>query len=119
MFGKSKPPKNQLTSRIRAVTTAPIPSRAPSSAGPYYPPQREQARNPREPLFRNATLLIDEKERLAVVIKNLSATGARIEYFTKLELPPVVMLVETTMKIRRRARVIWQRDGVAGLEFVR
>lgn len=117
MFGKSKPPKDQLTSRIRAVTAAPS-AAGPSSPSPYYPPPREQARNPREPLFRNATLQIDERERLAVVIKNISATGARVEYFTKLELPPVVVLLESTMKLRQRARVIWQRDGVAGLEFI-
>jgi hypothetical protein len=115
MFGKSKPPRDQLTSRIRAVTAAPPPTQ-PST--PFKTPQREQARDPREPLFRNATVLIDEKQRLAVVLKNLSNSGARIEYFTKVELPPVVVLVESTMKLRRRARVIWQRDGVAGLEFI-
>lgn len=115
MFGKSKPPRDQLTSRIRAVTAAPSPTQPSTS---FHTPQREQARDPREPLFRNATVLIDETHRLAVVLKNLSNSGARIEYFTKVELPPVVVLVESTMKLRRRARVIWQRDGVAGLEFI-
>lgn len=117
MFGKSKPPKDQLTSRIRAVTAAPSAASA-SSHIPYHAPQREKNRNPRDPVFRNATLQLDDTERLAVVIKNMSPTGARVEYFTKRELPPVVTLLESTMKLRQRARVVWQRDGVAGLEFI-
>ena len=116
MFGKSKPPKDQLNARVRALSAPPA---AAQPMAPYTPPQREKPRNARDPQFRNATLLLDETERLAVVIKNLSQTGARVEYFTKVELPPIVVLVESTMKLRQRARVVWQRDGVAGLEFVR
>jgi len=116
MFGKSKTPKVQLTSRIRAVTAAP--TAIPFDTPRYQAPLKEQTRPPREPLFRNATLQLDETERLGVVIKNISESGARVEYFLKRQLPPIVVLIEPTLKLRRRARVIWQRDGVAGLEFV-
>lgn len=116
MFGKSKPPKDQLSARVRALSTPAAPSQP---MAPYAPPQRDKPRNARDPVFRSATLLIDDTGRLSVVIKNLSPTGARVEYFTKVELPPVVVLVESTLKLRQRARVVWQRDGVAGLEFIR
>lgn len=56
-------------------------------------------------------------ERLSVAIKNLSGSGARVEYFIRRELPPVVVLIEPSLRIRRRAKVVWQRDGVAGLAF--
>ncbi|MDZ4690321.1 hypothetical protein [Terricaulis sp.] len=43
---------------------------------------------------------------------------ARVEYFVRRELPDFVTLVEPTLRVKSR-RVVWQRDGVAGLEFVR
>ena len=118
MFGKSKPPKDQLSARVRALSAPPAPAQTAAPSAPYSH-KREAPRNPRDPVFRSATLLLNEKERFAVVIKNLSATGARVEYFTKVELPPIVVLVESTLRLRQRARVVWQRDGVAGLEFIR
>lgn len=56
-------------------------------------------------------------ERLSVAIKNLSESGARVEYFVRRELPAFVVLIEPVLRIKHRARVVWQRDGVAGLAF--
>jgi hypothetical protein len=52
-----------------------------------------------------------------VVIKDLSASGARVEFFQRLQLPAFVMLIEPTLKLRKAARVIWERGAAAGLKF--
>ncbi|MGQ0531697.1 MAG: hypothetical protein ACT4OF_03275 [Caulobacteraceae bacterium] len=41
-----------------------------------------------------------------------------MEYFTRRDLPETVILVEPTLRIKSRAGVVWQGDGVAGLAFV-
>lgn len=61
--------------------------------------------------------MLAEGERLSVAIKDLSEGGRRVEYFIRRELPDFVVLIESTLRIKRRARVIWQRDGAAGLAF--
>ena len=72
----------------------------------------------REALFRDRTLTINEGERLRVVIKDLSCTGARVEFLVHRQLPPIVTLSEPVQRLRRQAHVVWQRDGVAGLAFI-
>lgn len=62
-------------------------------------------------------MCLADGEKLSVAIKNLSESGARVEYFIRRELPELVVLIEPTLRIRHRARVVWQRDGAAGLAF--
>lgn len=122
MFGKSKPPpKSALAARVRRVTT----HRPPAGADEWElspPPSPHSSklypRSERAPSYRQGVIVIDDGQRVTVVIKNLSGTGARIEFFLKRELPAEVTLIEVTMRIRRRARVVWQGDGVAGLEYL-
>jgi len=52
------------------------------------------------------------------VVKNVSDTGARVDYFSRIQLPTHVMLFEPTLRLRRKAIVVWQGDGSAGLHFV-
>jgi hypothetical protein len=70
-------------------------------------------------VFRQGALILADGEKHPVAVKDISATGARIEYFVRRELPAFVTLVEPTLRIKSRARVVWQREGVAGLAFVR
>jgi hypothetical protein len=113
MFGKSKPPDaSVLANRVRNITERP-----PVAAVEKAPP-RSKVRAPRQAVFRNATLTFDSGERMAVAVKDLSATGARVEFFRHVALPEIFLLTEPMMKLRRRVRVAWQRDGVAGVEFV-
>ncbi|MBL8536160.1 MAG: PilZ domain-containing protein [Hyphomonadaceae bacterium] len=122
MFGKSKPPpKSALADRMRRVTT----HRPPAGADewellPPPPPHASKlhARSERAPAYRQGVIVIEDGQRVTVVIKNLSASGARIEFFLKRELPAVITLIEVTKRIHRRARVVWQGDGVAGIEFL-
>jgi hypothetical protein len=79
---------------------------------------RSKPRATRQPMFRTGVLITSGGGRQTVAIKNLSDTGARIEYHTRTELPPVVMLAEPTLKLMKKARVVWQGEGVAGLEFI-
>jgi hypothetical protein len=108
MFGK-RPSSDALADRVRRIADAKAPSPASKPAA---------HRDPRQTLFRNGVVIIDDAERLNVVIKDLSDSGARVEFFVRRILPDAVTLAEPMLKLRRRARVVWQRDGVAGLAFV-
>ncbi|HYD88874.1 MAG TPA: hypothetical protein VEA80_15475 [Vitreimonas sp.] len=114
MFGKAKPSSNKgaLSERMRRAVERPT---APPPSGLSLTRQIERA--VRQAVFREGALILAEGEKLPVALKNISATGARVEYFTRSELPAVVILVEPTLRIKSRARVVWQRDGVAGLAF--
>ncbi|MGQ0533059.1 MAG: PilZ domain-containing protein [Caulobacteraceae bacterium] len=106
MFGKSPPRRGVLADRVRQIAEA-KPSSAPVKG----------KRQPRQPVFRNGVLIFDDGERLSVVIKDLSDGGVRVEFFVNRPLPATIMLSEPTLKLRRRARVVWQSDGAAGLAF--
>jgi hypothetical protein len=109
-----KSEKDLLAQRLKAITKAPPahPIQPPVAAGPVRP-----QRAPRQPVFRNATIVFVNGERMAVVIKDLSATGARIEFVARADLPSEVILIDA-MGRRRQVRVVWQREGAAGVEFV-
>jgi hypothetical protein len=51
------------------------------------------------------------------VIKNLSETGARIEFFQKRQITGDVRLVEQSTDLNRKARIVWQSDELIGLTF--
>ncbi len=73
------------------------------------------ARPTRQPVFKNGSLTLDDGRRLSVVIKNLSAAGAYVEFSVRTDLSGRVLLSEPTIPLKRWARVVWQRDGAAGL----
>jgi len=75
------------------------------------------SRQPRERTFRAGLLLADNGERLSVVVKDVNETGARVEFVSRIELPATVVLIEPTLKLHRRAAVVWQADCAAGLRF--
>ncbi|MDX2275591.1 MAG: hypothetical protein NW206_09100 [Hyphomonadaceae bacterium] len=115
MFGKAKPNQgeNRLSERMRKAVereTAPPPA--------AHALARQVERTVRQAVFRQGALILADGERFPVALKNISASGARVEYFTRRELPEIVILVEPTLRIKSRARVVWQREGMAGLAFV-
>lgn len=113
MFGKSKPPDaaKRLADRVKQVTAGV------ASDVQAAEPQRPVDRAPRQAVFRNATVTLDSGQRLAVALKDVSSAGARIEFFQRNTLPASFMLSEPTLKLHRRVRVVWQREGIAGLMF--
>ena len=82
-----------------------------------FTPKIRVPRADRQAVYRQGTLVLADGEKFSVAIKNLSESGARVEYFIRRELPELVLLIEPTLRIKRRARVVWQRDGAAGLVF--
>jgi hypothetical protein len=111
VFGKRPPSgKDALTQRVRQLGER--------SAPPAAPPAPALDRAQREALFKNGTVTLPDGARMVVVIKDLSDAGARIEFFARTTLPEEVLLVEPMLKLRRRARVVWQSDGAAGLHFI-
>lgn len=114
MFGKAKPKSHEarLSERIRKAT-------ARDTAPPPLPQPwvRLVERALRQAVFKQGALILADGESFSVALKNISATGARVEYFTHRELPEIVVLVEPSLRIKARARVVWQRDGIAGLSF--
>lgn len=84
------------------------------------PPQESTdaaSRAARTPTFKTATLTFIGGHRLDVVLKDVSATGARVEYVQHTQLPDRVLLTEPTLRLKRWAYVAWQEPGRAGLEF--
>ncbi len=77
-----------------------------------------RARAIRKPTFKQGTLLLPGGDRMSVVVKNISDTGARVDFFTRALLPPYVVLAEPSLRLRRKSSVVWQVDGSAGLHFV-
>lgn len=76
-------------------------------------------RQPRVAGFKPGTLTFHGGERVDVVVKNLNANGARVEFIRGTRLPERVQLTEPSHGIRKWAHVTWQTWGVAGLEFVK
>ncbi len=76
-----------------------------------------RARPKRVTTFKQATLQLGSGERVAVVIKNVGSTGARIDFFKHVTLPRQAKLVEPSMNLNHWVDVIWQRNGSAGVRF--
>ena len=120
MFGRSKSPggKSALADRVRHVGERKV-------APAYEPPPPDKAiwhkpkdRAEREPHFRNGVAILPGGQRLSVIIKNLSTTGARLDFFVKTELPDEIFLNEPTLKLMTRCRVVWRTEGSSGVQFV-
>jgi hypothetical protein len=91
--------------------------RRPPDAEPASPAPVEQRDEARVPVFRQAELTLEGYYRIQAVITELSASGARIEYATRIDLPARLVIAEPTLRLKRWARVAWQHEGAAGLEF--
>lgn len=135
MFGrKASGGKDVLAARVRQLSETrpaspeiepPAPTAAPAAPARTFsmtPSVAKTVRNkdraPREPMFRTGTLVTNGGGRQSVAVKNVSATGALIEFHTRAELPLYVVLIEPMLRLNKRARVVWQIEGAAGLQFM-
>lgn len=111
---KKKNGANALTDRIKAV------SGHDTSEEHHYVDThiRKGDRAPREATYKQATIQMRTGERVPVVVKNVSETGARIEFFKDVFLSDVVYLMEPTLDIRTWCDVVWEDDKSAGLHFL-
>lgn len=63
-------------------------------------------------------LTLEDFHKIRAIIVNLSARGARIHFSTRTELPFRIRLSAPVLKLNCWARVVWQQDEAAGLEFL-
>ncbi|MEP7210159.1 MAG: hypothetical protein ABI740_04920, partial [Alphaproteobacteria bacterium] len=84
----------------------------------YKPSKKNDSRSPRQATFKQGTVTLSGGERMDVVVKNVSDTGLRIEFFRKVTLTDMVIIAEPTLRIRKWATVMWQTEGAAGLQFI-
>lgn len=114
MFGKGKPPPRvDLAERVRQVAGKP------ATASQSCAITSRTKRAERQAVFRQAMIVFDSGAKMQAALKSVSETGARIEFFSNAELPLEFIIVEPTLRLKTRVRVVWQRGGVAGLAFIR
>ena len=82
-------------------------------------PEEARERSQRIDVFRPALLTLTRGEKVPAIIRNISETGARIEFFQYQALSDVVLLSEPTASMRVFAEVVWDKDGAGGLQFIR
>jgi hypothetical protein len=108
--------EDPLANRMRKISGAPV--GVPEEIT-YSSVQQTNKRAERTATFKQGTITTRGGERIPVVVKNVSSTGARIEFFRDVQLGDHVLLSEPTLQIRTWAEVVWQGRGAAGLNFVR
>lgn len=112
MLGRKQTPlSSTLSQRMQRI--AATPALAPDRVAV----QKFGKRAIRVDAWRPGTISFQTGERMDVVVKNISDTGARIEFVRSTYLPDRVKL--TAQGTSRWAYVTWQTWGVAGLQFVR
>jgi hypothetical protein len=111
--GNSKE-RDPLANRLKAIASKP--ALAESDYVASAPKVDDRAT--RQPAFKQATLTLAGGERLDVVVKNISASGAKVQFFRNVMLTQKVLISEPTLRLRSWALVVWQHDGEAGLYFI-
>ena len=114
MFKKNEPAKpDPLAQRMRKIAAVTQEEVTYSTVTPG------EKRSERKPTFKAASLAFITGERVEVVVKNVSDTGARVEFMRDMQLPDRVLLSEPTLRLKTWAYVVWQTRGAAGLQFVK
>lgn len=109
----AKQTPDRMTKRLSALATA-----KPVEAGAMAKSMRKKTRGAdRKTTYRFGRVLNGNREEHACILRDLSATGARVVFEGEPSLSQTVTLrIELTGE-RRRARVAWQKDREAGLDF--
>lgn len=113
MLGKKPVAKSDaFADRVRRI----------SEAAPVVPNELANAgtgkREVRKPSFRPGTLTFMHGERLDVMVTNISATGARVQFMRNTHLPERVRVTEPLTGLNKWGYVVWQAANVAGIAFV-
>ena len=111
MAPKKNPP-NKLSDRVRTVTAPPAPAAVPKTAKPLKPRQARASK------FKHATIVMSDGLKLDVILRNLSESGARIDFYGDgADIVGPVLLLEPSLGLKKRARVVWKDRNSAGLSF--
>jgi hypothetical protein len=85
---------------------------------PAAKPFVERRAQGRQATFQEVLLTLEDFHKIRAIIVNLSARGARIHFSTRTELPFRVRFSAPVLDRCGWARVVWQADAAAGLEFL-
>lgn len=83
---------------------------------PTPPPEMRDA--PRNPVFKECVLTLDDFYKIRAVVVDLNEGGAQVRFAARVDLPFRIRISATVMMLERSALVVWQHDGAAGLEFL-
>jgi len=72
----------------------------------------------RETVYKQGRVTTLHGEKVPVVIKSLSETGCRVEYFRNAPLQGRVHVSEPSVPLSFWADVVWQGEGCSGLRVV-
>lgn len=96
--------------RVRAIADRPAPAAYGTVGG-------SGKRAKRSSVYKQGAVVLAGGENLPVVIRNLSASGCRVEYFQNRRLEGRVLVTEPSLPLRRWGEVVWQGEGVCGIGF--
>lgn len=111
MFRKNATKPNMLGDRLKAIAEVKAPD--------AYEDAPRDVRAQRDMVFKPAIAVTAYGEKVPVVIKNISETGARVEFFQNRPLKERLLLSESSLALRRWAEVVWEGDNAVGLRFTR
>lgn len=111
MFRKNATTRpNLLGDRLKAISEARPPEE--------YAYQQCDLRAQRNTVFKPAIALTAFGEKVPVVIKNISESGARVEFFQNRSLKERLLLSESSLALQCWADVVWEGDNAVGLRFL-
>ena len=81
-------------------------------------PFTERRSEARQAVFQEVILALGDDHKIRAIISDLSSRGAGIRYSARVDLPFRIRLGAPILKLTCWARVVWQSDGAAGVEFL-
>ena len=116
LIGEMPEPVFKIEARLAAIAARP--------ASAFIPPishkqKSEDRSEPREKVYRFGRLRLATGAAISCVVLDLSRSGARVRFEDAAEgLPELVTLEFEASGVAKRARVAWERDKMAGLQFL-
>lgn len=78
----------------------------------------ERRKNRRAHVVKGAKFLLGNSSVRDCVVRDLTDAGARVEIPNTIDLPEVLKLTFNAGRSFRRCRLVWQKMGWTGVEFV-
>ena len=116
----SKHSSDLLAARMRSATAgtkSPAPRVFASGKAPAKP-NRNRRQEERKDAFKQGLLVSETGERIDVVLKNMTPSGARVDFFRgATTLDRHADLYIPTLGLKRKVLVVWKDQNSAGLKF--
>jgi hypothetical protein len=76
----------------------------------------ERRTTPRHRVLKGGTIAFDGRD-VACTVRNLSASGAALDFASPVSVPPSVVLVIQSDRLVRRCHPVWSNDRRVGVAF--